>query len=94
MALAFGVEENENMKKNKEEVNYTDEPIQIGERVEDFLPRPEDLVFRPKGVKVTLTLSEDSLAYFKQQAERLQTPYQRMIRNLIDEYVHQMQREQ
>ena len=81
------------MKKNKEEANYTDEPIQIGERVEDFLPRPEELVFRPKGVKVTLTLSEDSLAYFKEQAERLHTPYQRMLRNLIDEYVHQMQRE-
>jgi predicted DNA binding CopG/RHH family protein len=92
LVLAFGGEERDNMKKNKHEVEYTDEPILIGERVEDFLPRPEDLVFRPKGVKVTITLSEHSLAYFKEQAERLHTPYQRMIRNLIDEYVHQMQK--
>jgi hypothetical protein len=78
------------MKKNKETINYTDEPMQMGRRVDDFLPRPEDLVFRPKGVKVTITLSEESIAYFKTEAERLQTPYQRMIRNLIDEYVRKM----
>jgi predicted DNA binding CopG/RHH family protein len=61
--------------------------------VKDFLPRPEELVFRPKGVKVTITLSEESIAYFKEQGKRLQTPYQRMIRNLIDEYVRQMRQD-
>lgn len=80
------------MKKKTEAINYTDEPLEMGRRVEDFLPRPEDLVFRPKGVKVTITLSEESIDYFKAEAERLQTPYQRMIRNLIDEYVRQMRR--
>lgn len=74
-----------------ETVEYSDNQdlpdIDQLERVTDFLPRPEDLVFRPKGVKVTITLSEDSLNYFKAEAERLHTPYQRMIRNLIDEYV-------
>jgi predicted DNA binding CopG/RHH family protein len=77
---------------------YEDDPFELGQIddeqltvVEDFLPRPEDLVFRPKGVKVTLTLSEESLNYFKEQAERLNTPYQRMIRNLIDEYVKRQQ---
>ncbi|MCC6168713.1 MAG: hypothetical protein IT329_15940 [Caldilineaceae bacterium] len=81
-----------------ETAQYHDDPFELGEIdddqlpvVEDFLPRPEDLVFRPKGVKVTLTLSEESLNYFKEQAERLQTPYQRMIRNLIDEYVKRQQ---
>ena len=80
------------MKKNKKAIDYTDEPLEMGRRVDDFLPRPEQLVFRPKGVKVTITLSEESIAYFKNEAERLQTPYQRMIRNLIDEYVRQMRR--
>ena len=79
-----------------ETVEYTDNPElpDLEDMVEvskDFLPRPEELVFRPKGVKVTLTLSEDSLTYFKEQAERLQTPYQRMIRNLIDAYVKRQQ---
>lgn len=87
----------DNMKKKEpnqqpwETVEYTDNPdlpdSEHLEQVTDFLPRPEDLVFKPKGVKVTITLSEDSLNYFKAQAERLHTPYQRMIRNLIDEYV-------
>lgn len=79
-----------------ETVEYTNNPDlpDLEDMVEvsrDFLPRPEELVFRPKGVKVTITLSEDSLNYFKAQAERLQTPYQRMIRNLIDEYVQRQQ---
>ena len=78
------------MKKNKEAIDYTDEPLQLGRRVDDFLPLPESLAFRPKGIKVTITLSEESIAYFKNESERLQTPYQRMIRNLIDEYVRQM----
>jgi predicted DNA binding CopG/RHH family protein len=82
-----------------ETARYEDDPFELGDMddaklvvVEDFLPRPEELVFRPKGVKVTLTLSEESLNYFKEQAARLNTPYQRMIRNLIDAYVkHQQQ---
>lgn len=72
------------------EVGYTDEPVEMGRRVDDFLPGPEDLVFRPKGVKVTITLSEESVAWFKEQGERLHRPYQRMIRNLVDEYVKSM----
>jgi predicted DNA binding CopG/RHH family protein len=80
-----------------ETVEYTDNPDlpDLEDMVEvsrDFLPRPEELVFRPKGVKITLTLSEESLNYFKEQAERLNTPYQRMIRNLIDEYVKRQPR--
>jgi predicted DNA binding CopG/RHH family protein len=81
-------------KRSWETVPYTDDPdlpdIDQLKPVEDFLPRPEELVFRPKGIKVTLTLSEESVSYFKEQADRLQTPYQRMIRNLIDEYVQRM----
>ncbi len=79
-----------------ESVEYTDNPDlpELEDLVEvsrDFLPRPEEMVFRPKGVKVTITLREESLNYFKAQAARLQTPYQRMIRNLIDEYVQRQQ---
>ena len=92
------MKKNEPSRQSWETVEYSDTPelpdIEELEPVSDFLPKPEDLVFRPKGVKVTLTLSEDSLRYFKAQGERLHTPYQRMIRNLIDEYVrHQRQRQ-
>ena len=81
-----------------ETAQYEEDPFELGEIddaklavVEDFLPRPEELAFRPKGVKVTLTLSEESLNYFKEQAGRLNMPYQRMIRNLIDAYVKRQQ---
>ncbi|MCL4862730.1 MAG: hypothetical protein KJZ93_25180 [Caldilineaceae bacterium] len=79
-----------------ETAEYTNNPelpaLEHLEIVTDFLPRPEELVFRPKGKKVTITLSDESIAYFKTQADKLGTSYQRMIRNLIDEYVRQMQR--
>jgi predicted DNA binding CopG/RHH family protein len=77
-----------------ETARYEDDPFELGEiadsqfvQVADFLPRPEELVFRPKGVKVTITLNEESVNFFKAEAKRLRVPYQRMIRNLLDEYV-------
>ena len=78
------------MKRNSEARHYSNEPLQMGNGWRTFSRCPEDLVFRPKGVKVTITLSEESIDYFKEQGERLNTPYQRMIRNLIDEYVRHM----
>lgn len=66
---------------------YTDEHSGRLQVVDDFLPPPEKLVPRRDGVKVTLSLSEDSVAFFKAEASRLGVPYQRMIRNLVDLYV-------
>lgn len=68
---------------------YTDEPLKMGEWVKDFLPPPSQLVKREKTVRVTLELTEKSLAFFKQQAKRQSVPYQRMIRGLIDAYAGQ-----
>ena len=48
------------------------------------LPPPSQLVKREQTVKVTLELTEKSLAFFKRQAKRESVPYQRMIRGLID----------
>ena len=54
--------------------------------VKDFLPPPSELAFREETVKVTLQLSRASVDYFKKEAEIHHTPYQRMIRRLLDEY--------
>ena len=54
--------------------------------VEDFLPRPADLVPREDNVKVTLSLSRRSLDFFKREARKRRVPYQRMIRALVDTY--------
>jgi predicted DNA binding CopG/RHH family protein len=66
---------------------YTDKPIELGERVKDFLPPPSKLVKRSETVKVTLELTADSLKFFKRQAKLNRVPYQRMLRGLIDAYV-------
>ncbi len=60
--------------------------------IKDFLPKPEDLIFKPKAKKVTLTLSVDSIDFFKEKADEFNTSYQPMIRNLLDEYTRRMRR--
>lgn len=72
-----------------EKTDYGDEPIGEVTRVMDFLPPPSQLVPREETVKVTLALSKESVAFFKAQAKLYKVPYQRMIRSLLDEYVHQ-----
>jgi hypothetical protein len=67
-------------------IRYRDEPLGRLKIVRDFLPRPEDLVFRDEGVKVTIALSKRSVEFFKSEARRHDTQYQRMIRRLLDAY--------
>lgn len=74
------------MSKKKKTVKYTDGPLQSVELVEDFLPKPEDLVMKEETVKVTLSLTKQSVDYFKSLAEENQTQYQKMIRTLLDQY--------
>ena len=66
---------------------YTDEHIGDVEIVEDFLPSPEELAFRDETVKVTISLSKASVEFFKNEAMKRNTPYQKMIRRLLDSYV-------
>ena len=69
-----------------EKIKYTDEPIGRLRVVPDFLPSPEDLVLRDDGVKVTISLSKRSVEFFKTEARKNNTQYQRMIRRLLDAY--------
>lgn len=67
-------------------IKYTDEPIGNPKVVADFLPSPEDLAFRDETVKITLALSRKSVDFFKREAQKHKTQYQRMIRRLLDAY--------
>lgn len=67
-------------------IKYTNEPLGRLRVVRDFLPPPEDLVFRDEGVKVTIALSKRSVDFFKGEARKHNTQYQRMIRRLLDAY--------
>ena len=48
-------------------IKYTDEPIQTGKIVKDFLPGPDNLVFRKERV-LTLRLDEPTLNDLKEVA--------------------------
>jgi hypothetical protein len=67
-------------------VRYTSEPLGKLKVVPDFLPSPEDLAFRDDGIKVTIALSRRSVDFFKGEARKHGTQYQRMIRRLLDAY--------
>ena len=67
-------------------IKYTNEHVDA-KVIKDFLPRPEELAFREEGVKVTIALSKKSVDFFKSEAAKHHTQYQRMIRKLIDTYV-------
>lgn len=72
----------------KKKIKYTYEPMENVEIVPDFLPSPKELAFKEETVKVTISLSKNSIDYFKQQASNFKTPYQKLIRRLLDEYVN------
>jgi len=67
-------------------INYEDGPMDEVKIVADFLPSPEELAFREETVKVTIALSRSSVEFFKREADKRHTPYQKMIRRLLDEY--------
>ena len=73
----------------KSKVKYTNEPIGKLRVVKDFLPPPEDLVFKEENVKVTMSLSKTSIDFFKNEAKKNHTSYQVMIRKLLDLYASQ-----
>ncbi len=67
-------------------IKYTNEPMGPVRVIADFLPPPEELAFRDEAVKVTIALSRRSVEFFKAQARRHDTQYQKMIRRLLDQY--------
>ena len=70
----------------KRKINYTDEPIGKVRVISDFLPSPEELALKDETVKVTISLSKASVDFFKNEAKKYNTQYQKMIRRLLDEY--------
>lgn len=66
-----------------------DRNMPIGEltRIRDFLPPPSQLARAEATTKVTISLKRSSVDFFKRQAQRHHAKYQRMIRELLDQYV-------
>ena len=70
----------------KKKIKYTDEPMGKVRVVSDFLPSPEELALKDETIKVTIALSKASVDFFKNEAQKHNTQYQKMIRRLLDEY--------
>jgi len=76
----------------KKKINYTNEPMDELRIVKDFLPSPDQLVLKEDKVKITISLSKESIKFFKKEAEKHHTSYQKMIRRVIDFYASQYQK--
>ncbi|MFH0926125.1 MAG: hypothetical protein V1872_10960 [bacterium] len=46
----------------EKKISYTDEPMEL-ELVEDFLPPPDQLAIKDEDIKVTITLSKESIEF-------------------------------
>ena len=77
---------------SKEKITYVNAPADIAASlkkakvINDFLPPPEELVFKESKVKVTIALSSRSVAFFKKHAKDNNTKYQTMIYEVLDRY--------
>ena len=69
------------------QIKYSNEDIGEYKLIPDFLPSPSELAARNKNTKVTISLSTESILYFKEAAKKHHMQYQKMIRQLLDEYV-------
>ena len=89
MVQAIGGKEGRFM---KTKTKYTEEPMGVLKIVKDFLPPPDQLVLREDNVKVTISLKRSSIAFFKKEAKKQRTSYQKMIREVVDWYASHYQK--
>jgi len=70
----------------KSKIKYTDEPMGRLNVVNDVLPSPDQLVVKEDNIKVTIALKKSSVDFFKKEAKKHHSSYQKMIRQLVDWY--------
>ena len=70
----------------KSKIKYTDELMGKLSVVKDFLPSPDQLVLKEENVKVTISLKKSSIDFFKKEAKKHHSSYQKMIREVVDWY--------
>ena len=73
----------------KKKIKDPDMPVGKLTRNKDFLPPPTGLAKAEETQKITIALKKSSIEFFKREAGRHHTKYQRMIRDLVDRYAMQ-----
>jgi hypothetical protein len=61
----------------KSRIKYTEELMGGLRAVRDFLPPPDQLVLKEDNVKVTISLKKSSVSFFKKEAKKHSTSYQK-----------------
>lgn len=85
-------------KKNWETVEYTDNPdlpdvedLRIVDK--EFLPRPEELVFKDTETEsITVSLDKETATFVKSKAKKLGASHQTLVRSILKEYVARQNR--
>ena len=89
LELDIGEKEKIDMSKK---IIYTKAPddisdqIRSGEKLNDFLPPPDQLVKKNPKIKVTISLNSRSIDFFKNHAKKNNVKYQTMINEVLDQY--------
>lgn len=81
--------------KKKRNKIYADSPfgrIKLGSAMRDLLPPPDEIAHMLRARKVTITLTEGCVDFFKRQSETHHVPYQAMMREVLSSYVRESQR--
>jgi predicted DNA binding CopG/RHH family protein len=60
--------------------------------IKDFLPPPDQLVLKEENVKITISLKKSSVEFFKKEAKKHRTSYQKMIIRIVDWYASHYQK--
>lgn len=76
----------------KSKIKYTEEPMGELKVIKDFLPPPDQLVLKEENVKITISLKKSSIEFFKKEAKKHRTSYQKMIRRIVDWYASHYQK--
>ncbi len=69
------------------QIQYSDESMGETKIIPDFLSSPAERALKTKNTKVTISLSTERVVYFKAAAKKHHMQYQKMIRQLLDDYV-------
>ena len=72
------------MAKRESDYEMPKGPVRV---IKDYLPPPSELIYPRETVKITIEIDKSSVAFFKEQALKHHTKYQKMIRELLDQYV-------
>ena len=76
----------------KKKIKDSEEPMGNLRVVKDFLPPPDQLVPKEENAKVTIALKKSSIDFFKEEAQKHHTSYQKMIRQLSTGMPHSIKK--